>query len=187
MAGLQDTDAAEVTQNVFIIVSRALPKLRRDRETDTFRGWLRRVTQSQIAQHFRVAEKFIGKTPGGSEHCLWLAGLAAEQSGAHKSQAQDKPPTNEELAVQRVRARCAPQSWEIFCRLTIAEEATADIAAELGVTENQIYVIKHRLTRRIRQELSAVQAEMQTAGSAQLAALTSHPPRFKNSTTEDLA
>src|SRR5436853_6854235 len=47
-AGLQPADAADVGQDVFMPVARAIGEFRRDRPGDSFRGWLYTITRRKI-------------------------------------------------------------------------------------------------------------------------------------------
>ncbi len=51
--GLQDQDVADVFQEVFRAVVVHVGRFRKEREGDTFRGWLRRITQNKLRDHFR--------------------------------------------------------------------------------------------------------------------------------------
>ena len=51
--GLQDQDAADVFQEVFKAVIVYVGSFRKEREGDTFRGWLRRITQNKLRDYFR--------------------------------------------------------------------------------------------------------------------------------------
>src|SRR3981081_1837662 len=52
-SGLQDPDIADIFQEVFQAVVVHVGSFRKDREGDTFRGWLRRITQNKLRDHFR--------------------------------------------------------------------------------------------------------------------------------------
>src|SRR5262245_62151929 len=51
--GLQDQDIADVFQEVFHAVVAYVGGFHKEREGDTFRGWLRRITQNKLHDHFR--------------------------------------------------------------------------------------------------------------------------------------
>src|SRR5262245_52679364 len=51
--GLQDQDIADVLQEVFRAVVARVNDFRKERTGDTFRGWLRRITQNKLHDHFR--------------------------------------------------------------------------------------------------------------------------------------
>src|SRR5688572_14826204 len=51
--GLQDPDVADVFQEVFQAVVVYIGRFHKDRQEDTFRGWLRRITNNKVIDHFR--------------------------------------------------------------------------------------------------------------------------------------
>src|SRR5947207_2792534 len=51
--GLQDQDVADVFQEVFQAVVAYVGNFRKERQGDTFRGWLRRITQNKLHDYFR--------------------------------------------------------------------------------------------------------------------------------------
>src|SRR5436190_1979458 len=59
--GLQDQDVADVFQQVFQAVVIHVSGFRKERAGDTFRGWLRRITQNKMRDHFRRLGR---ETPG---------------------------------------------------------------------------------------------------------------------------
>src|SRR5439155_11837638 len=52
-AGLQDSDAADVTQEVFQAVAQQIDTFRKERPGDSFRGWLWGIARHKIADQFR--------------------------------------------------------------------------------------------------------------------------------------
>ncbi len=62
--GLQDADAREIAQNVFISVAKAVDRWQPDRERGKFRAWLFRIARNQlinwVAKHSR--ERGSGRT-----------------------------------------------------------------------------------------------------------------------------
>src|SRR5947207_15909001 len=52
-SGLQDQDVADIFQEVFQAVVLHVARFHKEREGDTFRGWLRRITQNKVRDHFR--------------------------------------------------------------------------------------------------------------------------------------
>ena len=49
--GLQDADAADVTQDVLAVVARSVRRLDYDPAKGSFRGWLFTVVRHQLARH----------------------------------------------------------------------------------------------------------------------------------------
>src|SRR5689334_10429661 len=53
--GVHGADAEDVVQEVLRVVAAGLGRFRREREGDSFRGWLRGITRNMLLQHFRQA------------------------------------------------------------------------------------------------------------------------------------
>src|SRR5947209_13320670 len=63
--GLQDADAADLTQEIFLAIARSAGRWRYDPSQGTFRGWLFVVTRNHLAKFLRRRHmQPIG--PGGS-------------------------------------------------------------------------------------------------------------------------
>src|SRR5262249_34024756 len=50
--GLREQDVADVFQEVFQAVAAHVANFRRERQGDTFRGWLRTITRNKVYDHF---------------------------------------------------------------------------------------------------------------------------------------
>ena len=50
---MQDSDAADVTQEVFAVISRSIDSYDENRESASFRGWLWGVTRNKLLEHHR--------------------------------------------------------------------------------------------------------------------------------------
>src|SRR5579883_3138996 len=53
LKGILGEDADDVQQEVFRAVAAGLDNFHRDRDGDSFRGWLRGITRNKIVDHFR--------------------------------------------------------------------------------------------------------------------------------------
>ncbi|HEX4055492.1 MAG TPA: sigma-70 family RNA polymerase sigma factor [Tepidisphaeraceae bacterium] len=151
-AGLQDCDAVEVANEVFASVAKALPKFRHSAESDTFRGWLRRITQHVIADWWRAQQRLPSRAAGGSDNQQLLNDVAIIDAISSIRQSKPSP---EKLAVERVRACVRTEAWRIFWLATAEEMSPEDVAAECGVSVNVVYLTKHRIAKQIRRELEA--------------------------------
>ncbi len=49
-----------------------------------------------------------------------------------------------------------PSTWKACWELIVAGRPAAEIAAELGLSENAVYLAKARVLRRLRQELAGL-------------------------------
>jgi RNA polymerase sigma-70 factor (ECF subfamily) len=142
-AGLQDCDAADVTQDVFVVLLRELPKFEYDRG-GSFRGWLRTVTLNK----WRDNQKRRG---------LPIDGAAS----VGEVPAVDDPFAEREYraevvarALELLRPEFRPVTWAAFQRHGVEGVAAAEVARELGLTVGAVYAAKCRVLARLRAELA---------------------------------
>ncbi len=155
-AGLPPADAQDVTQEVLGGVVKNLPRFRHDRAGDTFRGWLRKMTQFKVVDYFRRKKRDPGIAAGGTDHLrrTLRVGEPPPESdpGSRRPSCQQQRVREAMVAVQR---RCKPQNWTIFLRIVVDEASPDALADEFGVNCAQVYNVKSRCLRRLREELIA--------------------------------
>jgi RNA polymerase sigma-70 factor (ECF subfamily) len=151
-AGLSVHDVGDVVQEVWMAVARNISDFRRDRANDTFRGWLRRITQHKIVDRWRDPEP---KAIGGSEAQRWLDDVPAEIPDSAEQLASDKDLLTR-TALELIRAEFEDRTWQAFWRTTVDERPSPEVAAELGMTKHAVRQAKCRVVRRIREELEGM-------------------------------
>src|SRR5690348_15471082 len=62
-SGLQDADALEVLQDLFLAVSRNIDRWKHGAEYGSFRGWLRQVTRNLVVSWVRRQRRQLATTP----------------------------------------------------------------------------------------------------------------------------
>jgi RNA polymerase sigma-70 factor, ECF subfamily len=151
--GLQDQDAADVFQEVFQAVVVHVGGFRKEREGDTFRGWLRRITQNKVRDHFRRLGR-EAQGAGGSSARQRLAQLPVPPPAG-----DDLPADDEEergllaRALDLVRADFEPRTWAAFWGTAVEGRPPKDVAADLGMSPGAVRVAKSRVLHRLREEL----------------------------------
>jgi RNA polymerase sigma-70 factor (ECF subfamily) len=150
---LQDQDIADVFQEVFLAVTMHIGAFRKQYPTDTFRGWLRRITTNKINDHYRLRGAEPGGV-GGTDANLRLAQLpgpvGAEEDGA-TDQAAERALFHRGLEL--IRSEFEERTWQAFWRTAVEGRAAADVAAELGMSPGAVRVAKSRVLHRLREEL----------------------------------
>ena len=154
-AGLQDADALEMLQELFLAVNRNIGQWEHGAERGSFRGWLRRVTRNLVVSWVRRQKRQV------TTSSLDLDSLLESQP------AIDGPETDEfdrelrralfHLASERVRAEVRPQTWQAFWEVAVSGTSVAEAASKLGMTAGAVCVAKCRIIARLR----AVVAEME--------------------------
>jgi RNA polymerase sigma-70 factor (ECF subfamily) len=155
--GLQDADAAEVTQDVLLQVSRSIQTFEYRPEQARFRDWLGTVTENKI-RTFCTRKAGIVRAEGETGTAGALAGLAAavpetsweEAFHAHLLQA----------ALARTRPHFEEQTWRAFELVWQDQRPEAEVAHELGQRINWVYLAKSRVLKRLRAEVQELAEDM---------------------------
>jgi RNA polymerase sigma-70 factor (ECF subfamily) len=151
-AGMRAEDAADTTQEVFRAVAAHASQLHHGRPGDTFRGWLWTVTRNKIRDFWRKRADQPAAAGGSTAQELLL--MIADEDGA--STADPSPAAHGVLrrAVELVRSEFEDRSWQAFWRVTVDGRSASDVAGELGITANAVYLARSRILRRLRDLLS---------------------------------
>lgn len=150
--GLQPTDAENVGQDVFARVLNGLAGFHARPQTGSFRGWLYRVARNCFLDHLRQLPRApIGV--GGSAGQQSLDHLPAEEIDEQEPTARHEDESFlYRRAIELVRAEFSPRDWTAFYQLVVEQKSAAEIAQELQVSPNVVYLAKSRVLRRFRQE-----------------------------------
>lgn len=147
--GLQDTDARDVCQNVFLSVSQKVHSFQADDPAASLRGWLRTITRNAIIDFHRQLGR---QAPAlDDDHPAWSA-LASDSQDSVSS-----PDDERTIVVQRasevIRREVEPATWQMFCQLVLEGRPASPIAAEHGVTVWGVYKARTRVLAKFRELL----------------------------------
>ncbi len=154
-AGLREQAAEDVGQEVFRAVSGAIANFRHDRQGDTLRGWLRTITRNKVRDHCR-RDRPHDQGVGGSDAQTRLAELPDEASTDPEADADDDRLVLLRRAVELVLADCEERTREVFRRVVLDGHAIEDVARDLGLTKNAVYVAKSRILKLLREEFAGL-------------------------------
>ncbi len=150
--GLQPHDAENVGQEVFETVARKLKDFRHDRADDTFRGWLRVITRNKFTDHLRQI-KSEPSGQGGDDALEILKSISTECDDAVAS---DEIALLYRQAVDLIRGQFSDRDWRAFYRVVVDGMQAKDVAAELNVTVNIVYLAKSNILKFVREEFRDV-------------------------------
>lgn len=126
-AGLQPSDAEDVSQNVVRAVLKSVGRYER---TGSFRSWLGQITRSKIIDHFRQHKRqFHGI--GGSDFARQVGELP-DQFSQDLSGSRLGPDPVLFHALEMIKADFEPATWTAFWRMTVEGHSAAEIAEDLG-------------------------------------------------------
>jgi RNA polymerase sigma-70 factor (ECF subfamily) len=149
--GARGEDGDDIAQEVFRAAAAGLEAFRRDRPGDSFRAWLRGITNVLLAQHFRLAERDV-RAAGGSDAAQRLQQVAASPQSPDEDDPAEQVNDLHRRALELIRGEFEERSWLIFRRTVIDGNSPAEVAAEFGVTAAAVRQVKSRVLRRLREE-----------------------------------
>jgi RNA polymerase sigma-70 factor, ECF subfamily len=159
-----EQDIPDVVQDVFRAVVAGLGGFRKERASDTFRGWLRTVTRSKVADYYRRVGRETHAV-GGSTAQRRIQRIPADIEPAEGLTPDSENTGDEQLAVaalhhralQLIREHFDPKTWQAFWRVAVDGQSATDVAAELGMKAGTVRVAKSRVLQRLRRELGDVE------------------------------
>jgi RNA polymerase sigma-70 factor (ECF subfamily) len=142
--GLQDADAADLVQDVLVVLVQKLPEFEYH-PGKSFRGWMRTV----------LMNKWRDRPHRGAPAPL-------------DSAVQPQAPAEETLeereyrlfvlgqAMRIMATDFEPETWQACWETVVLGRPAAEVAAELGLSVNAVYLAKSRVLTRLRQDLAGL-------------------------------
>jgi RNA polymerase sigma factor (sigma-70 family) len=156
--GLQDADAADLTQEVFLAVSQAMGRWRYDPRQGTFRGWLHGITRNKVIR-FLQDRRSQPVGSGDTDAQMRLAekpSLCADSDGDWEREFQRQL---FRLAVTHIRDSFAPTTWMAFWRTAVEGKSGAAVSEELGLSVGAVYVARSRVLARLTEQVQQMRTE----------------------------
>src|SRR6476646_10453125 len=162
-SGLNDAEAQDVVQETVITVAKKIDKLRYDPTVGSFKGWLLNIARWRIADQFRKrapSQDQIGYTSD--------EGRTATIERIADSNAENLDELWEEewqqnllaAAMTRVKKKVAPKHFQIFDCSVRKEWPAQKVAAALGVSVGQVYLVRHRVAALLKKEVKTLQKDV---------------------------
>ena len=154
-SSLPEQDIPDVVQDVFRAVVTGLASFRKQREGDTFRGWLRTITRSKLSDAFRRRGRTVA-APGGSA----MQRRAEEVEALEDDDDPQEQSAEQELffrGLESIRGQFEPHVWDAFWRVVVEEQSVAEVAAALHMRPGTVRVAKCRVLQRLRQQVGDVE------------------------------
>jgi RNA polymerase sigma-70 factor (ECF subfamily) len=144
--GLQEADAADVVQDVFVMLARKLPTFSYE-PSRSFRSWLRTALLNRCRDLKRRLASRVAASAGSQP---------PEEAEADPAALFADDEYRRALAVRALRlmqAEFPETTWRACWEQVVNDRRAAEVARDLGITVNMAYVARSRVLARLRQEL----------------------------------
>src|SRR5262249_47419710 len=153
--GLQDADAADLSQDVLGAVAGAVSRLEYDPAKGAFRNWLFTVVRRKLS-NWRAARGNRTRGTGGSGMQKMLEpGPASGDLEAEWEAEWERRLVGG--ACDQVRKDTSSVTWQAFWRTAIDGRPGKQVAQELGLSVAAVYHARSRILARVKELVQSVQ------------------------------
>lgn len=154
--GLQDSDAADLVQEVMAEVARSISKFEYRPEIGKFRSWLFKIANRTL---WRLQQKSSRQTQGTGDTQMVQMMHNVESGDASEMEEEWNANYQRQLfawAAEQVRKTVAEVTWSAFWETAVLGEKPDVVAQKLGLSVGSVYVAKNRLLKKIRQKVTEI-------------------------------
>lgn len=147
-SGLSEAEAQDVVQETMICVAKQMPKFQYDPAIGSFKTWLLNLVRWRIMDQVR-ARKFRASDD-----------VILEEGALDSFWETEWEKHIYEAAVNNVKGRIDPEKFQIFDVYVRRGMPAEKVASLFGITVNQVYLARSRITELLRVEAERLQKEM---------------------------
>jgi RNA polymerase sigma-70 factor (ECF subfamily) len=145
--GLREPDAADLVQDVFALLVQKLPDFQYDPHK-CFRSWLRTVLINKWRQGHRN-QTGVGSGSAPLPDCPGPNNIAEADELDFQRHLSLR-------ALELMQAEFQPTTWKACWEHVVCDRPVDEVARELNISVNAVYLSKSRVLRRLRQELAGM-------------------------------
>lgn len=154
--GLSRENADEVTQQCLTMLSEKMREFEYSREKGGFKHWLRRITNNKINDFFKkrrlpLAQSADFRRPQTTE-------LSPDQLWEHQWQKKHL-----QYCLKLIRPEVAAKTFQAFEYHVLCAWSVDRVSKTLGISTDQVYTAKSRITRRLRAKMRELLGEDEPA------------------------
>ena len=143
--GLQESDAADLVQEVMSSVAGGIGRFEYDPKLGRFRDWLYKIAKRSVYR-FREKRQKQGHAIGGTDALMMME----NQPGQDEFQRMWDREYRETLlgwAADKIRHQFNDSTWQAFWSTAVLGESPVEVAEKLGMSLGAVYVSKSRVLK----------------------------------------
>lgn len=156
---LQDSDAADLTQEVLASVASAIKTFDCSPDRGSFRGWLLTIVKNELCGFQRKRNR---RTIGTGD--TQMGEFLREQPDPHSDDASTWEGEYQKRLFQYVaevvRDKFQPSTWQAFWETSVEGHPINEVADRLGLTRSAVYMARRRVISQIRERVKYVEGDL---------------------------
>jgi RNA polymerase sigma-70 factor (ECF subfamily) len=156
--GMQDADAADLTQEVMRAVAGAISRLEYDPRRGTFRSWLFTVVRNKFRNYLSNKTR-KQMTSGGSSVQELLEAQPDRVDALEEQWDHEYDQRVFSWAVDRVKGSFTEKTWQAFWQVSVEGKNARDVAVNVGISVGAVYIAKSRVLARLKEQIQLLQGE----------------------------
>ena len=153
--GLKPEDADDIVQVVFTDLARNLPMFQYDRAKGKFRSYLAGLVHWRVMDRLKAGKRDMELKANFLEEAQSVASPADDSFAEREWRAAAL-----EEALRRIKSDVRPEHFAAFVASTVEGQDTETVMRLYGLSRDNLYQIRTRLTAKLREATAAVLAEM---------------------------
>ena len=151
--GMSDDDASDACQSTLLRLSQVVHQWSHNEGNSNFRGWLFRVARNCMLREFEKDKlrTVAAVSPEGKQYLDQLVEDTPEGDSRFQLELHRQLFA---VAIEAVRPSVKPSYWEAFRLSYIENHGIKETAQLLEISVNTVYVARHRVLNRIREEVN---------------------------------
>jgi RNA polymerase sigma-70 factor (ECF subfamily) len=148
-------DVDDLTQEVLAVVSKRIREFEHNGRTGAFRAWLKAIACHAVSGYYRV-RKNQRLSSGGVDCQAALADLADPQGDLSRLWDAEHDRFVARRLLEMIRSQFEPRTWQAFEQLMLHDQPASEVATQLGITTNAVFIAKSRVLSRLREEAAGL-------------------------------
>ncbi len=141
--GLPTAEVSDLVQDVFLLLLRKLPAFEYER-SGSFRAWLTVLTRNRCLDHLRRRHTVQNGSNGDV--------AISDDTELFTDEEYRRFVTRR--ALQLMQTEFEEKTWRACWENVVSGRSAEEVAEELGMSTNAVYIARSRVLRRLREELS---------------------------------
>lgn len=142
--GLQNADANDLAQDVFVRIAKSVRRWKPDPEKGSFRGWISTIARNLTIDFLRQQDR---RPISANEPTLASIEEPCAESDFYDIEFEKQFFA---WAAEKIRASFKPHTWQAFWRTAVEQRPVKEVAESLGLTSGAIYLARSRVIAKLR-------------------------------------